>query len=141
MKDPVVLPEGLVIRLERMKCPGACPDYSLVIKGDGRIMYEGRRYVAAKGKRQGKISASQVRKLLEEFNRVGFFLLQDRYNSIVNDGSTTKTSIQAGPARKVVVNCHPSRAPESLYNLEKMIDEVCKSDRWVKRAGKPILEP
>jgi hypothetical protein len=137
----IAIPEDLVIRLERTMCPGACPDYSLAIYGDGKILYEGRRYVAEKGRRHGSISASQVKALVGEFDRIGFFSLKDRYDAVASDGAVTKTSIKAGGVSKHVVNCHPSRAPEGLYNLEKAIDEISNSNRWVKRAGQPVFEP
>ena len=122
-------------------CPGACPDYSIVIHGDGKVLYEGRRYVAEKGKRQGRISAQQVKALFLEFDGIGFFSLQDRYDAIAADGAVTKTSIEASGRSKQVVNCHPSRAPDGLYNLEKTIDEISNSSRWVKRTGQSVLEP
>lgn len=123
-------------------CPGAYQDYSLVIRDDGKIVYEGRHYVATKGKRQGRISTNRVRELLEEFYRIGYFSLRDRYDAVANDGSITKTSIRANRKAKKVVNCHPSQAPERLYNLERMIDEISHSKRWVKnQAGQAVLEP
>lgn len=137
----IEIPKDLEIRLERTMCPGACPDYSLIIHSDGKILYEGRRYVATKGKKQGRISTSHVKKLLAEFDRIGFSSLKDRYDAIATDGAVTKTFIMAAGRSKQVANCHPSRAPEGLYNLEKMIDEISNSKRWVKRSGQPVLEP
>jgi hypothetical protein len=51
----ITIPKALVIKLERTMCAGACPDYSLFVYGDGKIVYEGRHYVAAKGKREGRV--------------------------------------------------------------------------------------
>jgi hypothetical protein len=135
------IPADLVITLQRTMCPGACPDYSLYIYGDGKIAYEGRHYVAVKGKQQARISKDDVKKLVDEFFKSGYFSLKDRYDAIVNDGAITKTSIVADGKTKQVVNCHPSQAPESLYQLEKMIDEVAQSKRWVRQSGQPVLEP
>lgn len=135
------LPKDLVITLQRTMCPGACPDYSLSIYGDGKIAYEGRHYVAVKGRQEARIPINDVKKLVDEFFKSGYFSLKDRYDPIVNDGAITKTSIVADGKTKQVVNCHPSQAPESLYQLERMIDEVVQSKRWVRRAGQPVLEP
>lgn len=119
-----MMPKDLIIRLERTMCPGACPDYSLFIHGDGKIVYEGRHYVAAKARHEGQISRAQVKQLFDEFYRIGYFSLKDRYDAIVNDGAITRTSILAEGRKKEIVNCHPSQAPEALYQLEKMIDEI-----------------
>ena len=135
------IPADLVITLQRTMCPGACPDYSLSIYGDGKIVYEGRHYVAVKGRQEARISTNDIKKLIEEFYESGYFSLKDRYDPIVNDGAITKTSIVADGKTKQVVNCHPSQAPESLYQLEVRIDEVAQSKRWVRRAGQPVLDP
>jgi len=140
MTDPhkVAIPRDLVIGLERTKCPGACPDYSLFIHCDGKIAYEGRHYVAVKGQRQGRIQKASIRRLVDEFYRIDFFSLKDRYDPIASDGAITKTSIRIDGKTKKVVNYHPSQAPEDLYNLEKMIDEVTRSERWVRlKSGWP----
>lgn len=135
-------PKDLVIGLARVMCPGACPDYSLFVYGDGKIVYEGRHYVAVKGRREGRISKARVKQLLEEFYRIGFFSLKDRYDPIANDGAITKTSIYVDGKAKEIVNCHPSQAPEDLYQLEKMIDEITRSKRWVKyQSGQLALKP
>jgi len=135
------IPEDLVITLERTMCPGACPDYLLSVYSDGKIVYEGRHYVAVKGRQERSISKDDVKKLVDEFYRSGYFSLKDRYDPIVNDGAITKTSIVADGKKKQVVNCHPSQAPEGLYKLERMIDEIAQSERWVRQSGQPVLEP
>jgi hypothetical protein len=136
------IPKDLVIEIHRMMCPGACPDYSLFVYSDGRILYEGRRYVAAKGTLEGRISAGEVRKILAEVYRMNFFSLEDRYDPIASDGATTTTSILVDGKTKQVINCHPSRAPDGLYLLEKMIDEISYSEHWVRdRQGQPVLKP
>jgi hypothetical protein len=141
--DPqTAMPADLMIGLERTACPGACPDYSLFVHSDGKIVYEGRHYVAVKGRREGHISKAQVRQLFNEFCKIGYFSLKDRYDPIAKDGAVTKTSIRADGRKKEVVNCHPSQAPENLYLLEKMIDEIARSERWTRhRSGQPALKP
>src|SRR5262245_23130459 len=106
----VAIPKDLVIGLERTKCPGACPDYLLLIHGDGKITYEGRHYVAVKGKRQGRIQKASIKRLVDEFYRIDFFSLKNRYDPIASDGAITKTSIRVNGKTKKVVNCHPSQA-------------------------------
>jgi hypothetical protein len=136
------IPKDLAIGLERTMCPGACPDYSLFVYGDGKIVYEGRHYVAVKGRRKEHISKAHVKQIFDEFYRIGYFSLKDRYDPIVSDGAITITSIHADGKKKQVVNCHPSQAPEDLYQLEKMIDEITQSKRWIRhRSVQPALKP
>jgi uncharacterized protein DUF6438 len=136
------IPKDLVIGLHRTMCPGTCPDYSLFVYGDGRVVYEGRPYVAVKGKCEERIYKAQVKRLLDEFYRMNYFSLKDRYDPIASDGAVTKTSILAGGKTKEVVNCRPSQAPEELYQLEEMIDAISQSELWIRdRSGNPVLKP
>ncbi len=135
------IPKDLVMSLQRTMCPSACPDYSLSIYADGRVLYEGRRYVAIKGKQKIHISKGQVNQLYDEFCRINFFTLKDKYEALIKDGSITKISLRADGLFKEVINCHPSQAPAGLYSLEKMIDETTGSKRWITRFGQPVLEP
>ena len=79
--------------------------------------------------------------LLDEFYKSGYFSLKARYDPMVSHGAITKTSIVADGITKEVVNCQPSQAPDSLHQLEIMIDEVVRSKRWVTRVGHPVLHP
>ena len=81
------------------------------------------------------------RLLAARFNRPGHEIIDHRTWVIASDGDITKTSILADGKTKEVVNCYPSRAPEDLYQLEKMIDEVTQSKRWVRhKSGQPALK-
>lgn len=135
------IPKDLIIELSRTMCPGACPDYSVFIYGNGRIVYEGRRYVAVKGRQEGWISRAQVKQLLDQFYKANYFSLKERYDALASDGAITKTSILADGKTKEVVNYYPSQAPEELYQLEKMIDKTSQSERWVRdRSSQPVLK-
>ena len=39
----------VVITLERTACFGVCPVYKLTIYGDGRVLYDGIRFVRTEG--------------------------------------------------------------------------------------------
>lgn len=85
---------------------------------------------------------AHVKQLFDEYYRIGYFSLNDRCDPIAKDGAVTKTSIRADGKAKEVVNCHPLQAPEGLYQLEKMIDEITRSKRWVRhQSGQPALKP
>jgi len=42
----------LVVRLQRTRCYGICPAYKLTIHGDGKVEYEGLKYVKETGTRE-----------------------------------------------------------------------------------------
>lgn len=47
------------IAYETSACFGACPVYRVVVSADGRGMFEGRRFTAAKGVRQFRVSPAE----------------------------------------------------------------------------------
>jgi hypothetical protein len=127
------------ITMERTSCYGTCPVYTLMIKGDGTVTYEGRDFVKVKGKQVSHISQDKVRELVEKFHKIEYFSLEDSYTYklnvngsriLVHDLPTTKTSMTIEGKTKNVDNYYG--APEKLKELEDLIDEVCNSKMWVK---------
>ena len=49
----------VVITLERTACFGVCPVYKLTVYGDGRVVYEGKRFVRVEGTITRNISESR----------------------------------------------------------------------------------
>ena len=41
--------KDVIITLERTECFGTCPVYRLTVHGDGRVVYEGIRFVEVEG--------------------------------------------------------------------------------------------
>jgi uncharacterized protein DUF6438/ankyrin repeat protein len=126
---PAAQTEPVVITLERTECFGACPAYRVRITVDGRVDYEGRRFVRVVGKASAQIAPETVQELVHEFERIGYFDLKDKYTALITDLPTTTTSIRIGGRSKQVVDYFG--APDSLTALERRIDEVAGSIRWV----------
>jgi hypothetical protein len=121
--------QPIVITLERTACFGACPVYSLRITTDGRIEYEGRRFVRVVGKATARVPPEAVSELVAEFERIHYFDLEDKYTAPITDLPTTTTTIRIGSRFKQVVDYFG--APAALTSLEQRIDEVAGSKRWV----------
>ena len=122
---------NVVITLERTACFGNCPDYSLIVYGNGTLFYEGRNFVDVTGRQSSNISQEHVQELVRAFYAKGYFTLQDEYSAPVTDLPTTTTSISIDGRYKKVINYYG--APEQLIELENMIDDIAKSERWVGR--------
>ena len=132
LSGPIPPPESTVnaeITLDRTVCFGSCPDYSLVIYGNGTVIYEGRNFVVVTGKLSTTIPERDVRNLVLYFYDIDYFSLRDEYTAQVMDLPTTTTSIKIDGRFKQVIDYYG--APEELVLLEAKIDEVAKSDRWV----------
>jgi hypothetical protein len=118
----------LVIRMERTRCFGTCPAYSLTIHGDGVVIYEGIDFVEVKGKQESKLSQEQVKALVDEFYKIDFFGLEDSYTASIIDLPSTTTSITIAGNTKSVYNYYG--APEKLIELENKIDEITNVQQW-----------
>jgi len=133
-------PSDRVITLERTMCFGTCPVYKLTIYGDGTIAYEGKKHVKEQGNRTTRISEDKVRELISEFERIGYFKLRDSYVARgMTDMPSAITSITIGSRTKTVGHYYGDKsAPKELKELEKMIDVISGSSRWIK--GIPAVE-
>ena len=126
--------KNIVMTLERTVCFGACPDYTLTIKGDGSVTYEGRQFVKIEGIRTTTISEEKIRQLLSEFQRIDYFSLNDSYEEFgATDMPSAITSLTINGKTKTVRHYHGDfTAPEQLTELEDRIDEIVNSDQWIK---------
>ena len=133
--------------MERTTCLGTCPAYTLQITSAGDVDYEGKQFVRVTGHVHASVPADQVAELVAEFDRIGYFSLDDAYKVIVHpDGSrtsvtdlaTTNTSIRLGSRRKAVEDY--VGAPAALRNLERRIDAVAGTIRWISVTPEVVLE-
>ena len=129
-----VTQEELVIKLERTACFGACPVYSLMIKGDGTVIYAGEDFVKTEGIQETKISMDAINQLILEFDKVDYFSLKDSYTSFgKSDMPSANTSISIGGTTKAVKHyLGDPNAPKQLTELENKIDEIVNSAQWIK---------
>jgi ABC-type amino acid transport substrate-binding protein len=131
---PSVSTKETVIKLERTACRGKCPVYTLTVKGNGTVIYEGKDFVQTKGVKEATISQDEIKKLVSEFEKVNYFSLSDSYTQVViTDFPYVTTSITAGGKTKTIRHYHGDLdAPKSLKELEDKIDEIVNSAQWVK---------
>ncbi len=139
--------DDVIIRMERTGCFGSCPIYSLQLKGDGAVVYNGIANVYIRGELRTYVSRQQVADLLSDFNRIGFFRLPDSIEAGQtlhldgkrvdvmklqrNDLPNTRITLRVGDASKSVV--YSETAPEALVRMAKRIDNMVNSARWVQR--------
>jgi len=116
-----------------------CPDYSISLSGDGTVQYEGRNGVRTLGKQTHQTSAKAVHDLVVEFEKSGFFSLNNRYEQVqvrgliqtIDHAIATTVSISVAGRTKRVYDFYGT--PEVLTRLERRIDEVSDSRRYTGR--------
>jgi len=62
------------ISLERTACHGTCPVYTVTMRHDGTVTYDGKEFVKVTGRRTRKIPVEQFQELAREVERIGFSL-------------------------------------------------------------------
>jgi hypothetical protein len=120
------------LTLERTACFGFCPIYKLTVYGNGKVVYEGKRFVKVTGTRTTTISQTAVRKLIADFQKINYFKLQDSYTGGHTDAPSAITSLTMGKKQKTVNHYLASpNAPTQLTDLENQIDAVVNSKQWI----------
>jgi len=131
-----------LITLERTVCFGSCPSYRVTISQDGTVTFEGRRFVKTTGTVTEQVSPDKFQQLVDEFEGIKYFSLQDRYTQRA-DGCTTfmtdmpsaNTSLSLNGRVKTVAHYFGCRGPEiipALTALERKIDEIAGTEKWIK---------
>src|ERR1700733_9628445 len=127
--------KNVVITLSRDACYGTCPMYTVELHGDGTVVYRGKRFVAVKGERRGKVAEVAVQDLVAEFRKADFFSLSDQYIAGVTDFPSYTISIEIDGKKKTVLDYVGGQVgmPRTVTDLENDIDRIAGSDRWVRQ--------
>jgi hypothetical protein len=131
--------DGDQITLER----GACfCQFTLTIKSDGSVTFDGRRFTKTTGTATGKISQSDFRALVAEFVNIYYFSLPDAYTPgtkecprVITDMPSANTSIRLNGRAKSVAHyydCGTEGAREA-DGVETKIDEVAGTQSGLSR--------
>ena len=120
----------IVITLERTMCFGFCPAYTVTLRDDGSVVYEGREHTKVPGDQKWRVDPAAVRALAKEMQDAGFFDLKDEYTSRMTDNPTTYTTLTIGSRSKKVKDY--VTGPPTLKDLENRIDEVAGTKKYVK---------
>jgi len=129
-------PQSVSIGLERTRCYGYCPAYSVTIHGDGSVKYFGKYYVDIPGEQTAKIPPDKLQEMLTAFDNVRFFSLLDHYRDSCTDMPTFYISLTVDGKSKRIENyyCdHKTWGPQAdLTKLAAQIDAVSGAKQWIK---------
>jgi hypothetical protein len=122
-----------LIGLERTPCFGSCPVYSVNIKSDGTVNYQGEANVERKGKYTGHIDTFKYNRLAEFIRDEGFMSLEDNYTVPVSDIPSVYTSVTIDGKRKAIKN-RGNAGPSKLWAIEQLIDKLVSETKWDEKA-------
>jgi hypothetical protein len=118
------------IKMERSACFGSCPVYTIEIKSNGEITYNGERYVETKGKQKLQLSKSEINALKDAISESRFYSLNDRYDGNITDLPATTITLKTITGEKSVYDYY--MAPPRLSELEKKIDKIAGIEEFIK---------
>jgi hypothetical protein len=128
------------VTMHRSGCYGRCPVYSVTVSSDGRVAFEGEKFIAVPGRHAGRTSTSELVQLSRAIRDVDFVALRESYQSDA-DGCRTWTTDQStvvitvtfqGRSHQVTYyyGCEVDMGP-IIDNLSKTIDRVARVKLWV----------
>jgi len=131
--------EPPVVTLERTPCFGTCPVYQVGISRSGAVRFIGKHHVTQQGEATAEIPAARVDSLLRELEAGGYFGFADAYvmdapacGRYATDSPTVISSASAGGRTKTIRHDYGcDAAPVELGRLERRIDEVAGTSRWI----------
>src|ERR1700754_4391077 len=136
------------ISLERTRCFGSCPAYTVTIQGNGHVRFTspvddvkaGHRpsfrsgTVVLPGTHEDQIPGAGVTALARQFHDAGFWRLRDVYQADVTDSPSQTITLTVGTRRKTVRDYVGTEVgmPVAVRKLEQAIDQAAGTDRWVR---------
>ncbi len=137
---PRVAADKVHIALLRTACYGRCPIYQVDIYGDGRVVYDGRRFVNVLGKHTTRVGRAEVAKLVERLRVADIWSMRAAYVGLITDAPTYYLTLEMGAETHLLQDYVGAMAgmPGVVSEFEDAIDEVAKSDQWLHLAGATV---
>lgn len=133
---PIQTNHGITeIGIERTRCFGTCPAYTLVIRSNGSMRYLGEAHVEKMGGWEATTDPYTFHRLANFIVDSGFAEMTNSYSSMVTDGDIAYTTFVQKGRRKCFLN-YLSNGPTKLWALEQLIDGVAARATW-----KPLPPP
>ena len=135
------IPPDLLITLQRGGCGLGCPSYTLELRADGVVVFDGRSGVRQPGQFRGQASDAALRRLVERIEAMGFFGLADEYGEAQSapcagppdSRNPVVVWVRMGGRIKRVAHHRGCADPvtEQLAALEDAIDQAGQVARWL----------
>lgn len=125
--------DSLFYRIERTPCFGRCPTYALNVYRSGYATFTGTRNVPLVGPHATRVPHEVMEKILAQAERIGFFEMQDTYDSPVTDLPSTIVRVVSGDRDKQVTGRHGM--PESFRKFALAADSLLISLPWKPLEG------
>lgn len=129
------MPNDTVITLERTGCYGYCPNYTVSIYASGRVVFEGRQFVATRSA-ESKIPPEDVQRLFDAILGSCFMEARPLYGAALTDLPWSETTVRFDTQVKTVRHIDVGRETgcgmlDALTANANAIDRVAGTARWI----------
>ncbi len=124
--------DSLVAYLERTRCFGICPVYSISIYRSGCVVFEGNEHVKPIGNYFTFLNRTELVSIGAQAEQLGFFNLNDEYrNPYLTDFPTVYVEVRYKGKKKRVWH-YDAEPPRNLVEMEDFIDKLFgEQTKWV----------
>ncbi len=133
---------SVIVSMEREPCLGFCPWYAVSASAGGTVTWMGKRYVKEKDTLSVHIDPAIVQRIVQEFDRVKFDAIADRFAAgvpcgpVATDLPGLNLSLKRFGVTKSVnyyYGCteYPDSLTKPLIHLGTFIDSVLQTGKWV----------
>lgn len=120
----------VVIELEKTSCMGSCPAYVLKIFNDGSMLIDAKENLDFTGLHKSQLNKKELNGLIDRFESIDFFSLNDSYKSFMMDLPTKYISYtKNGQTKRIMAY---DKIPPKLTLLINDIDRYTKTTNWTK---------
>lgn len=120
--------DSLFFTLTKTPCFGKCPAYSVNVYRSGFATYNGKSHVEKTGAHTAHVGTDTMALLLAKAEAIGFFDLEDVYDSQVTDLPTTTIAIAAGGRSKQVKARH--QVPQQFKDFAAYAEGLLLPVAW-----------
>jgi hypothetical protein len=120
--EKVKIGDDFHLTFEKTACYGRCPTYKVEVFRDGKVSFEGIRFVDNVGMFEKKISRKKVKALIATLRQANFWELEDEYDSNISDlPSVITTCVQNGQEKTVKARFN---IPDDVVEMNDRIEEI-----------------
>ncbi len=127
----------VMVKFKKTPCYGKCPMYNVELYNNGRVVYNGKKFVERVGTYEAKISEADVKMVKQKFFDIEFLDLPNEYpvdGQKIADLPSTIIDFRVGDMIKQVRDRHG--APDKLKDFEKWLADYFDGLAWVKTETK-----
>lgn len=131
------------ITLERTWCLGTCPVYTVRVRGDGSVRYEGSKYVLRTEPVESRIDPARLEPILRELEALDYLRHEHRCRGKMRDSPGTGVKLLVGKTSRRFVDMRYGRecgqdatSLDTMWHanvdrIGKLIDEVVGAEQWI----------